>query len=92
MAYRHPSRKTEKGRSREQPFPEFLGLERPEEGCLAKITPSHHNNTQTLFEYQILMRHWITSFALVEHERNVRLDLALVQSSGSHNFREEISA
>ncbi len=39
---------------------------------LAEITPSHHTKFQTFLKNHILKRHWITSFALVEHEVSVR--------------------
>jgi len=35
---------------------------------LAEITPDQHFKSKTFFEYQNLKRHWITSFALVEHD------------------------
>jgi len=40
---------------------------------LAEITPSHHTKFQTFLKNHILKRHWITSFALVEHDVSVRL-------------------
>ncbi len=42
---------------------------------LAEITPSQHTKTQTFLKSQNLIRHWITSFSLVEHEESVRLIL-----------------
>ncbi|KKB07626.1 hypothetical protein VE26_13050 [Devosia chinhatensis] len=47
---------------------------------LAEITPSQHTKTQTFLKNQILIRHWITSFALVEHEESVRRFFQAVQS------------
>ena len=32
---------------------------------LAQITPRHHTKTQTCFENHNLIRHWITSFQLL---------------------------
>ena len=69
MAYRLPSRKTEKAHSCERAFPELLGLEDRKEGCLGEITPNRHTKIQNDLEHQILMRHWITSFANVEHDK-----------------------
>lgn len=46
----------------------------------AEITPSHHTKLQTFLKNHILKRHWITSFALVEHDESVRLICGGVQS------------
>jgi len=46
-------------------LPEHVGLEGPWEGVLAEITPDHHTKTQTFLESHDLIRHWITSFQLL---------------------------
>jgi len=51
---------------------------------LAEITPSQHTKTQTFLEYQNLIRHWITSFASVEHEVSLRPFRTSVQSQKHH--------
>ena len=66
------------GGNRKGPFlrttlPELIGLEGPGGVLLAEITPAQHMKTQTFLESQNLIRHWITSFALVEHVVSLRL-------------------
>ena len=51
---------------------------------LAEITPSQHTKTQTFLKSQNLIRHWITSFALVEHEVSLRPFAGPVQSPNGH--------
>ncbi|QDZ11847.1 hypothetical protein [Devosia ginsengisoli] len=47
---------------------------------LAEITPDQHHISQAFFERQNLKSHWITSFALVEHDRSMTPFIAPVQS------------
>jgi hypothetical protein len=76
-------RKMEKGCPYEQPFLSHRP-QGPRRLVLAEITPRHHLQSQTCFEYRILKRHWITSLKLVEHEGSLRPFAGPVQSQNLH--------
>lgn len=59
-----------KGRPEGRPFLSQSASEAVE-GALAEITPKQHLKSKTFFEHQNLIRHWITSFALVEHDTSM---------------------
>ncbi|MVS99339.1 hypothetical protein [Devosia marina] len=71
---------TEKGCPLRTALPELIGLKGPGGVLLAEITPAQHMKTQTFLKRQNLIRHWITSFAFVEHEVSLPVFSGPVQS------------
>jgi len=71
---------TEKGCPLWTALPELIGLKGPGGVLLAEITPAQHMKTQTFLKSQNLIRHWITSFAFVEHGVSLRPFWGSVQS------------
>ncbi|AVF03782.1 hypothetical protein C4375_08620 [Devosia sp. I507] len=73
-------RRNRKGLPLRTALPELIDLEGPGGVLLAEITPAQHMKTQTFLKSQNLIRHWITSFAFVEHGVSLRPFWGSVQS------------
>ncbi|KKC32629.1 hypothetical protein WH91_12405 [Devosia psychrophila] len=59
--------RNKKGHPMRTALPEYFDLEGRGRRVLAEITPALHYKPRTIFERRNLIRHWITSFTLVEH-------------------------